>query len=97
MRTDSAVKVRIGANAIEEDVMKRSREPNQRPTMSIPAAGRHYFGLGRNASYAAAARGDIPTIRIGGRIFAVVAGIERKLEEAGRNRSTPAEPRSEAV
>jgi hypothetical protein len=58
--------------------MKQSR-----PTMSVPAAGKKYFGLGRNASYAAAARGEIPTIQIGSRIFAVVAALDRKLERAG--------------
>jgi hypothetical protein len=34
-------------------------------TMSIPAAGRKYYGLGKSASYDAADRGDIPTIRVG--------------------------------
>ena len=53
--------------------------------MSVPAAGKHYFNLGRNASYAAAARGQIPTITIGGRIFAVVAALERMLAKAGEN------------
>jgi hypothetical protein len=51
----------------------------KRPTMSVPAAGRKYYGLGRNASYEAAKRGDIPTINIGGRIFAIVPVIERQL------------------
>jgi hypothetical protein len=46
----------------------------QRPTMSVPAAGRKYFGLAKNASYEAAKRGEIPTIKIGSRLFAVVAG-----------------------
>jgi hypothetical protein len=34
-------------------------------TISVPEAGRRYFGLSRNGSYAAAARGEIPTIGIG--------------------------------
>jgi len=34
-------------------------------TMSVPAAGKKYFGLSRNGAYDAAARGDLPTIRIG--------------------------------
>jgi hypothetical protein len=51
----------------------------KRPTMPVPAAGKKYYGLGRNASYAAAKRGDIPTINIGGRIFAIVPVIERQL------------------
>ena len=52
-------------------------------TMSVPAAGKKYFGLGRNASYAAARRGQIPAIWIGGREFACVSALERKIEEAG--------------
>jgi hypothetical protein len=34
-------------------------------TLTVPDAGRLYFSLGRNASYEAARRGDIPVIRIG--------------------------------
>jgi hypothetical protein len=45
--------------------------------MSVPEAGSE-LGLGRNASYAAAARGDIPTIRIGGLIKVPVAAFYRK-------------------
>jgi hypothetical protein len=53
-------------------------------TISVPEAGREYFDLGRNASYAAAARGEIPTIKIGRLLRVPVAALERKLEEAGR-------------
>ena len=52
-------------------------------TLSVPEAGR-WLGLGRNASYEAARRGDIPTIRIGRLIRVPVVALERKLEEAGR-------------
>ncbi len=58
-------------------------EQDQKPTMSVPEAGQRYFGLGRNASYAAAARGDLPTIKVGGRIFVSVVALERRLAEAG--------------
>jgi hypothetical protein len=34
-------------------------------TISVPEAGKRYFGLCRNAAYDAAARGDIPVIKIG--------------------------------
>jgi hypothetical protein len=58
-------------------------------TISVPAAGRQYFGLAKNASYAAAARGEIPAIRIGGRLRVPVCQLERMLQgrdqgEAGR-------------
>jgi hypothetical protein len=57
-----------------------------KPTMSVPSAGEKYFGLSRNASYAAAARGEIPTIRIGRRIYVVVAALERRIADAGKDR-----------
>jgi hypothetical protein len=38
---------------------------DQPKTLTVPEAGRRYFDLGRNASYEAARRGDISTIRIG--------------------------------
>ena len=50
--------------------------------MSIPAAGRKYFNVGRSASYEAARRGEIPTIRIGRKQLVPIAAIERKLETA---------------
>jgi hypothetical protein len=49
-------------------------------TISVPAAGRQYFGLAKNASYEAAARGEIPVIRIGGRLRVPVCQLERMLQ-----------------
>jgi hypothetical protein len=55
----------------------------------VPKAGRIYFDLGRNASYDAARRGEIPVIRIGGRLRVPVVALERMLDEAGvRTRAT---------
>jgi hypothetical protein len=56
-----------------------SSEP--RPTISVPEAGARYFGFSANHSYIAAARGDIPTIRIGRRLFVPIAAIEKMLAE----------------
>jgi hypothetical protein len=56
-------------------------------TLTVPDAGRRYFDLGRNASYEAARRGDIPTIRIGRLLRVPVVAMERKLEEASQHRS----------
>ena len=53
-------------------------------TLTVPEAGRTYFGIGRNASYEAARRGDIPTIRIGRLLRVPIVQMERKLEEAGQ-------------
>jgi hypothetical protein len=54
---------------------------DQPKTLTVPEAGRRYFDLGRNASYEAARRGDIPTIRIGRLLRVPVVQMERKLEE----------------
>ena len=43
-------------------------QPDESKTMSVPKAGKIYFGLGRDASYVAAKRGQIPAIKIGGKI-----------------------------
>ncbi len=54
-------------------------EALSRPTISVTDAGALFFGLGRNSSYEAAKRGDIPTIKIGGRIMVPVAPLAEKL------------------
>jgi len=51
-------------------------------TLTVPEAGRRYFDLGRNASYEAARRGDIPTIKIGRLLRVPVVALERMLEHA---------------
>jgi hypothetical protein len=56
-------------------------------TLTVPEAGRRYFDLGRNASYDAARRGDIPTIRIGRLLRVPVVQMELKLERAGDDQS----------
>jgi hypothetical protein len=50
-----------------------------RPTVSVPQAGAVFFDLSRNASYEAAKRGDIPTIRVGGLIRVPIAPLAEKL------------------
>jgi Helix-turn-helix domain len=49
-------------------------------TMSVPEAGKKYFGLRRNAAYDAAARGDLPVIRIGRLLRCPVRALEAMLE-----------------
>jgi hypothetical protein len=51
-------------------------------TLSVPEAGKKFFGLSRNGSYAAAARGELPVVRIGNRMWCPVRALERMLEEA---------------
>jgi excisionase family DNA binding protein len=56
----------------------RAYDPAERLIYSVPEAGR-LLGLGRNAAYAAAQRGDIPTIRIGKLLLVPKARLHRML------------------
>ena len=51
-------------------------------TISVPEAGRRYFSLGRNASYAAAGRGDLPVVKIGRILRVPVRALEQMLDAA---------------
>jgi hypothetical protein len=59
-------------------------------TISVPEAGKRYFGLCRNAAYDAAARGDIPTVKIGRRLRVPVRALEKMLDQAGQKPGTAA-------
>jgi excisionase family DNA binding protein len=50
--------------------------------MTAPEAGAK-LGLGRNASYTAAQRGDIPTLKIGRLLRVPKTAFDRMLEKAG--------------
>jgi hypothetical protein len=56
-------------------------DPNPQ-TLSVPEAGKRYFGLSRNASYAAAQKGQLPIIRIGRLLRVPVRAMERMLDQA---------------
>jgi hypothetical protein len=58
-------------------------------TLTVPEAGHRYFGLGKNAAYAAARRGDIPTIRIGRLLRVPVVAMEWKLDAAKESCGDP--------
>jgi len=49
-----------------------------------PETGR-ILGLGKNATYAAAERGEIPTIKIGGRLLVPREALEQLLSGARRS------------
>ncbi len=51
--------------------------------VSISSAGKS-LGLGRNSAYEAAKRGEIPTIRIGGRLLVPIEALRRMLADADR-------------
>ena len=57
----------------------------QPKTMSVPEAGRIYLGIGRDSSYQAAARGEIPVIRVGRLLRVPVVGMERLLDRAAED------------
>ena len=70
------------------------QEHVERRTLSIPEAAA-YLGIGRNTAYEAARTGEIPTIRIGGRIVVPELALERLLESAipgGDTRSLSTDP-----
>ena len=56
-------------------------------TLSVPEAGKRYLNLGRNSSYAAAERGDIPTIRVGKLLRVPVKAMDALLD--GANSKAP--------
>ena len=60
---------------VEDDTPKK--------TLSVPEAGKRYFDLGRNASYEAARRGELPTIKIGRLLRVSIPALERMLAQAG--------------
>lgn len=47
-------------------------------TVSVEVAGKA-FGIGRNAAYEACKKGDIPSVKIGGRITCPTAPIRKML------------------
>jgi hypothetical protein len=56
----------------------RLPDPETQPWLSIPDAGA-VFGLSRAASYQAAQRGEIPTIRLGKRLLVPTAKLRAML------------------
>ena len=58
-------------------------------TLSVPDAGRLYFGLSRGASYEAARRGELPVIRIGRLLRVPVVAMERMLTDAAPRSTAP--------
>lgn len=56
--------------------------PDERLTYDVPEAGA-MLGLSRNASYAAAARGDLPVVRFGKLKKVPKALFHRMLEQVG--------------
>jgi hypothetical protein len=53
-------------------------DPKTEPTIDVPRAAQ-ILGISKNSAYAAAARGDLPTIRLLGRILVPTAALLRLL------------------
>jgi hypothetical protein len=51
-------------------------------TISVPEAGRIYFGMKPHASYRMAKKGLMPTIRLGRKIRVSIPALEKLLEAA---------------
>jgi hypothetical protein len=68
--------------------MNKERKPQAR-TISVPAAGRDYFGISRYASYQAASKGQIPTIRVGRLLRVPVQALEKMLDIAPTAPTSP--------
>jgi hypothetical protein len=50
-------------------------------TLSVPEAARRYYAIkSRSAAYAAAARGEIPVIRVGGKLRVPIRAMEAILD-----------------
>jgi len=61
---------------------KTEKHDDERLVYDVPEAGAK-LGLSRNGSYDAAARGEIPTIRIGRLLKVPKIAFDRMLEQAG--------------
>jgi len=60
-------------------------------TISVPDAGWRYFGMSKNASYDAAARGEIPTVRVGRLLRVPVRAMEAILDRVSGRSSEASE------
>ncbi|WP_377830062.1 DNA-binding protein [Bradyrhizobium lupini] len=55
------------------------RQLLSKPHASVPDAGRICFGLAKNAAYAAAKSGQLPSIKFGGKIVVPTAALRKML------------------
>jgi hypothetical protein len=73
--------------------------PHFPKTLSIPEAGATYFGLSKNGSYDAAARGEIPFIEVGRLKRVPIVAMEKLMDECGRKpaQAAPASQRTRSA
>jgi hypothetical protein len=63
----------------EPDAPIRLPDPRDRPTLPLWPTTGNLLGLSKQSTYDAAARGDIPVIRIGRRILVPTAALAKML------------------
>jgi excisionase family DNA binding protein len=73
---DKGTLAHFPVSAVPKEELMQAKAPTL-PTMSVPEAGAAYFGIGRNASYEAVRRGEIPVIKIGKLLRVPRAALER--------------------
>ncbi len=61
---------------------------DERKAIPLKEAARRFLGMSAPTAYAAAKKGDIPTIRIGNRFFVPVAALDRMLDTASETKET---------
>lgn len=64
--------------------MANRQDQPEPKTLSVPEAGRRYFGLSPRGSYAAADRGDLAVIKVGRLLRVSVPAMEEKLLQSGK-------------
>lgn len=55
-------------------------DPNEQPTLPVYPDTARILGVSKASAYAAAARGEIPTIRVGRRLLVPTAALRRMLQ-----------------
>ena len=55
-------------------------DPNERPTLTVWPDTARILGLSKASAYAAAERGEIPTVRFGRRLIVPTAALRRMLQ-----------------
>jgi excisionase family DNA binding protein len=78
------------AETIDLEHDDRSQNCTERLVYTVPEAGR-LLGLSRNGAYAAAQRGEIPTIRIGRLLLVPKGPFHRMVELLAVGTAVPAE------
>jgi len=80
---------RKAGDRCQHDQTKHALLAAERLVYTVPEAGR-LLGLSRNASYEAAKRGDIPTLRIGRLLLVPKTPFHRMVEQAATGTAVPA-------